>query len=382
MSARLLSALALFVLLSGCGSVPAGRSFGRYPASVDGIAVHRVAWNRPLPYVDKSAYILWRTVSPASFAVSPKAAVQKALAALRDLRGRIEDIYVQPAGLIGGRAGNPRAAYVVECVGGGNLLNGAPAPAIPPKREFELVIVNGQSGRARLVVDGGSTIGQELGWDGWLYELTAEIPATELGKRLGVVAYILSPATVAAHQVTVQGKVVPKELAFLPTSGPVQGPAYEGVRKERITAAAPPCTAAELRVRGGRGGENTGARADVLFTDVGSSACVLNGLPRAIELLRKDGSVLDTKPAALSPSQLGPVFLKPHAANAADMIIFWANWCEAQPGPLRIRITLPGSGGTVTGPFNGPPDGTFVPECLQEGQPSTLQILEAYGNGM
>lgn len=43
-------------------------------------------------------------------------------------------------------------------------------------------------------------------------------------------------------------------------------------------------------------------------------------------------------------------------------------------GPTRVRITLPG-GGTVTGPFDGPPLYDFVPRCDNPSEPSFMELL-------
>jgi hypothetical protein len=51
------------------------------------------------------------------------------------------------------------------------------------------------------------------------------------------------------------------------------------------------------------------------------------------------------------------------------------------PGPLTVRVTLPASGGTVSGPFDGPPDYDFVPQCLDQHQRSTISVIGAYEAG-
>jgi hypothetical protein len=66
--------------------------------------------------------------------------------------------------------------------------------------------------------------------------------------------------------------------------------------------------------------------------------------------------------------------------NAADLGVFWANWCGPAPGPLSVRVTL-AAGGVVTGPFDGPPDYDYVPLCTGPGAPSTISVSRAYGPG-
>lgn len=151
--ARLACILAAGMMLAGCGSSQGIKTFS-YPAAVDGIPVHRVAWDRPLPYVSKPLYIPWRTKAPKSYAVSPKSAIIKALGTWPHLRTDAKAIYIQPTGLVGGRTGNPASAYVVEFIGPNLGLNGAPT-FTKPKLQFVLSIVYGRSGKADMAVGGG-----------------------------------------------------------------------------------------------------------------------------------------------------------------------------------------------------------------------------------
>jgi hypothetical protein len=90
-----------------------------------------------------------------------------------------------------------------------------------------------------------------------------------------------------------------------------------------------------------------------------------NGTPLTVQLVRAPGV------------QLRPLALPPGRPGAADLVVFWTNWCGPGPGPLSVRVTLP-AGGTVTGPFNGPPDHDYVPRCVSPGLPSTISVLDAY----
>lgn len=147
-----------------------------------------------------------------------------------------------------------------------------------------------------------------------------------------------------------------------------------------VTAAGVPiCTAHDLSVHGGREGENMGAHMDVLLRNKGAAACVLRGLPVAARLVPRDGSVLATRLTTVSSNLVKQaVLLKPRGQNAGDLLLYWGNWCGPAPGPLQIKLTLPGGRGTVSGSINGPPDYDYVPQCIQPNQPSTLQILAAY----
>jgi uncharacterized protein DUF4232 len=137
------------------------------------------------------------------------------------------------------------------------------------------------------------------------------------------------------------------------------------------------CTGHVLRINAGREGESAGAHGDVEFTNTGASACVLRGVPR-VTIIRTDGRTLHVteRPQQPGPS-LRQVTLAPGRRDAAELVIYWFNWCGRPPGPLSVRVRLPG-GGVVTGPFDGPPDYDYVPICLSRGQPSTISVLQAY----
>jgi hypothetical protein len=109
--------------------------------------------------------------------------------------------------------------------------------------------------------------------------------------------------------------------------------------------------------------------------------CVLGGLPQAA-IVQADGTPLPVGLVRAPNRSLRPAVLAPGTLNAADLVVFWANWCGRPPGPLSVRITLPAAGGVVTGPFNGPPDYNLVPECFSRGQPSTISVIDAYGPGL
>jgi hypothetical protein len=136
-----------------------------------------------------------------------------------------------------------------------------------------------------------------------------------------------------------------------------------------------------LQIRAGREGEEGGAHGDIEFTNVGSRPCVLRGVPRAA-IVQADGKPLPVRLVRAPNLSLSPVVLAPGALDAADLVVFWANWCGRPPGPLSVRITLPAGGGVITGPFNGPPDYNFVPQCPGPGQPSTISVIDAYGPGL
>ncbi len=147
--------IGIAMLAAGCATAAPSTAPLTYPGQVDGIAVHRVPWNRTLPYATPSLYILWRTRAPSSYRVSPKSAIIRSLQLWPALRKLAKVIYIQPAGLVGGHTGDPRSAYVVEVAGPNLGFTGAPRPITPPQMEFELFVVDGQTGAAQEDVGGG-----------------------------------------------------------------------------------------------------------------------------------------------------------------------------------------------------------------------------------
>jgi hypothetical protein len=138
------------------------------------------------------------------------------------------------------------------------------------------------------------------------------------------------------------------------------------------------CKSTTLRIRAGREGEDGGARGDIEFTNVSSQPCVLRGLPQ-VAILQAGGKPLPVRLVRAPDLPLRPVVLQTAGLDAADLVIFWANWCGRAPGPLSVRVTLPAGGGMITGPFNGPPDYNFLPRCTNSRQPSIISVTDAYG---
>jgi Protein of unknown function (DUF4232) len=165
------------------------------------------------------------------------------------------------------------------------------------------------------------------------------------------------------------------------------GPANQGRRSagpdrtaSKTVSTAALCTSPMLRIRAGREGESQGAHGDIEFTNVGSRPCVLRGLPQ-VSIVQANGKSLPVRLVRAPDLSLSPVVLPAGTVNAADLVVFWANWCGRPPGPLSVRITL-SAGGVVTGPFNGPPDYNLVPDCPGPGYPSTISVIDAYRPGL
>ena len=130
-----------------------------------------------------------------------------------------------------------------------------------------------------------------------------------------------------------------------------------------------PCQAGDLRARTDRQGETGVVHGDILLTNVGPTACILDGPPVAVQLIAADGQALSTEPEAPVPTTLEPVRLDTGVADAGWLIVYWVNWCGPPPGPLHIRITLAGPAGILDAKF----DGSLVARCDAPGAPSTLQ---------
>jgi len=151
------------------------------------------------------------------------------------------------------------------------------------------------------------------------------------------------------------------------TSAPASGTAATAVR----------CTARNLRPAGGREGENETAIGFIEFTNTGSGPCMLRGYPRlALIWHGRRLSMRDMRPRNLV---LRAVVLAPGKTDAAQVMVQWQNWCGRRVRLLSARITIPGTG-TVTMPFNGPPDWYYTPQCVQPGQPSELWVMQAYAS--
>jgi hypothetical protein len=135
------------------------------------------------------------------------------------------------------------------------------------------------------------------------------------------------------------------------------------------------CSGATLKIRGGREGENSaGVHGDIEFTNTGTHPCTLRGVP-AVTVVTATGTRLPVRFVHSPAPSVSQVVLRP--GKAADLVVFWGNWCGARPGRLAVRVTLP-RGGTVSGSFDGPPDYDAVPDCLSASRPSTIAVIVAY----
>jgi hypothetical protein len=186
------------------------------------------------------------------------------------------------------------------------------------------------------------------------------------------IALVVALAGCTTTPTPAQTVASPSPSAITQTATP--GPAGNAATVAAMIA----CAGRDLTVRGGRmGGGTSTAQGAVYFTNVGWTPCTLSGDPESIELLRVDGSRLPITAQPPDATPGSPATLPPGTRDAANLAFNWANWCGAAPGPMRVRITLPG-GGTVTGPFDGPPEYDFIPRCDNSSEPSFMELLWSF----
>jgi hypothetical protein len=145
-----------------------------------------------------------------------------------------------------------------------------------------------------------------------------------------------------------------------------------------FTESATQCRPSQLTLVGGRqGGGFVGvALAVAVVSNKGPGICTLSGYPR-IEMLSQRGDALRVSQPATPPApKRNSIVL---GQGQGVFITFqWTNWCQANPGPLRVRLRLQGYRNGVTGSFDGPPFYDFVPACQNASQPSTLTVVSPF----
>jgi hypothetical protein len=131
------------------------------------------------------------------------------------------------------------------------------------------------------------------------------------------------------------------------------------------------CQTKDLTIHGGRQGAPFRSIAGTVVVDnISNYECVLR-LEMRISLIRRDGIHLNVHEPT-STKAIPSILLR--ARRSTDLILYWENWCRANPGPLTISIALAGGNGAVSGSFNGPPDDNSVPGCIKTTGPSSLQL--------
>jgi hypothetical protein len=139
------------------------------------------------------------------------------------------------------------------------------------------------------------------------------------------------------------------------------------------------CQAHDLAAKGGRRQDSDdvgGAIGDVVFSNTGTTACELRGVP-SIRLAKANGMALDVTETKPSTPELPPVVVQPRGKSTAELVFTWTNWCSPSPGALHMQITLANGGGSVTAPLNGRL-GDYVPTCGEPTMKSVLKVQYAY----
>jgi hypothetical protein len=125
--------------------------------------------------------------------------------------------------------------------------------------------------------------------------------------------------------------------------------------------AMPFCRAGDLSVRVGRGGVS--GDTPVIFTNHGSAACQLQGIPR-VRLLDRSGQVLPPLPTAMDIADETPVELSPGvrdgggvtpaAAGQAQLTVFMrSDLCLPRPS-VKLDIVLPSAAGELAPDWSRP----------------------------
>lgn len=189
--ARGVATAAVLLLLGGCAvhrpsSAPHTTQTTKYPATVFGISVQRLSWRQYLPL--GMGRMPWSTVAPKEFRVTPAKAIALALTAEgRVLLTGVQQIHIQPAGLVGGDTGNPSAAYVIVFTGEslGIAPGAGPYAPRPPVVQDMVVGVNGRTGKVELYMTGTShgSVGQALVVPSGFWRLPA---VSAYGSRLDI----------------------------------------------------------------------------------------------------------------------------------------------------------------------------------------------------
>lgn len=140
----------------------------------------------------------------------------------------------------------------------------------------------------------------------------------------------------------------------------------------------PGCVAATLTAVGGRQSENMGAHGDIEFSNAGRVPCVLAPVSRVSPSFMPTGHHWPCARHPLLIRQWAQLSCDRASAMPLCSPCTGVTGVARAPGPLRIRIQLPGSSGVLTAPFDGPPDYDYVPVCLSSGLPSTIAVISAY----
>ncbi|HLH72275.1 MAG TPA: DUF4232 domain-containing protein [Chloroflexota bacterium] len=139
--------------------------------------------------------------------------------------------------------------------------------------------------------------------------------------------------------------------------------------------AAAACTAGSLIANAPVQGATQALVGSVIFTNVSTSGCTLQGVP-TIQILDATGAVLAVSQTNLPPGPggtTGPITLR--SLQLASVFIHWDNFCQSPmpPSPFSLKVTLPGDGSLTVlliSPGTIPP----TPPCASPSSPSILSV--------
>ncbi|HUC26826.1 MAG TPA: DUF4232 domain-containing protein [Streptosporangiaceae bacterium] len=188
---------------------------------------------------------------------------------------------------------------------------------------------------------------------------------------------ISAAALVALTGCATAAPISARHTATVPASGTATAGSPAAAQASGAAAIAARCADGKLRLAGGREGESETAIGFIGFTNTGSLPCTLRGYPQVALIWH--GQRLPVRDIRPRNVMLRSAVLAPGKADAAQVMVQWQNWCGRRVRLLSARITIPGTG-TLTMPFNGPPDWYYTPRCVQPGQPSELLVMQAYAS--
>jgi Protein of unknown function (DUF4232) len=169
-----------------------------------------------------------------------------------------------------------------------------------------------------------------------------------------------SPTTVAP---TPNGQVVPWIAA------PARPAPDHSPWPPAVPAGTPACPAAQLHASASWEGATGSLAGALTFTSRAAAPCSLAGYP-TIQLVDRHGRALrlmgDPLPANKAPP---PVLLRPRLVARVEFA--WLNWCDPNPGPIGVRVTLP-RGGMLTPTVEPGTPRDLTPRCDAPASPSRL----------
>ncbi len=239
------------------------------------------------------------------------------------------------------------------------------------------------------------------------------LPAAALGRQPTRRPLGLSGAIIIAVALVLVGAVVANRLQAPaatppPTAAPMaspsasaevasSGPPASAVALVPWSAATPPpqprlptprpvppgtraCTAADLAATADWQGATGSMAGGIVATNVGSTACVLDGPPSDVVVHAGPTTMPTTYagdrghgPDGAIPS--GPALLEP--GERGVWWLSWTNWCGSDLVASSVTVTLPdGSGPLVAGPDPSSPNpGLGTPRCDAPDDPSSLTVF-------